>query len=55
MNNSYYDSGDDDDDKGITLSCQPQNWLLVANPVVGNAEYIDYSELPTPLIIVYLV
>ena len=40
---------------GITLSCQPQNWLLVANPEVGNSEYIHYSELPTPLIIVYLV
>ena len=41
--------------KGITLSCQPRNWLLVANPEVGNSEYIHYSELPTPLIIVYLV
>ena len=40
---------------GITLSCQPQNWLLVANSEVGNSEYIHYSELPTPLIIVYLV
>ena len=40
---------------GITLSCQPQNWLLVANPEVGNSEYIHYSELPTPLIIIYLV
>ena len=26
---------------GITLSCQPQNWLLVANPEVGNSEWIN--------------
>ena len=44
-----------DNADGITLSCQPQNWLLVANSEVGNSEYIHYSELPTPLIIVYLV
>ena len=40
---------------GITLNCQPQNCLLVDNPEVGNFEYIHHSELPTPLIIVYLV
>ena len=40
---------------GITLSCLPQNWLLVANSEIDNSEYIHYSELPTPLIIVYLV
>ena len=40
---------------GITLSCQPQNCLLVDNPEVGNFEYIHYSELPSPLMIVYLV
>ena len=40
---------------GITLNCQPQNCLLVDNPEVGNFEYIHYSELPSPLMIVYLV
>ena len=34
---------------------QLQNCLIVDNPEVGNSEYIHYSELPTPLIIVYLV
>ena len=40
---------------GIRSNCQPQNCLLVDNPEVGNSEYIHYSELPTPFIIVYLV
>ena len=40
---------------GIRLNCQPQNCQLVDNPEIGNSEYIQYSELPTLLITVYLV
>ena len=36
---------------GITLSCQPQNWLLVANSEVGNSEYIHWPMALTPLTI----
>ena len=35
---------------GNPQDCQPQNWLLVANPEVGNSEYVHYSGLPTPII-----
>ena len=35
--------------KGNPQDCQPQNWLLVANPEVGNSEYVHYSGLPTPI------
>ena len=36
--------------EGNPQDCQPQNWLLVANPEVGNSEYVHYSGLPTPII-----
>ena len=35
---------------GNPQDCQPQNWLLVDNPEVGNSEYAHYSGLPTPII-----
>ena len=40
--------------KKTPLQCR-DNIKLVGNPEVGNFEYIHYLELPTPLIIVYLV
>ena len=35
---------------GNPQDCQPHIWLLVANPEVGNSEYVHYSGLPTPII-----
>ena len=41
---------DYNDYNGNPQDCQPQNWLLVDNPEVGNSEYVHYSGLPTPII-----